>query len=281
MREATNLVTSPFGIGEKLIFELLKKGESVYTIFPSPKGVPMSFLGKINLKYGFFRFDRGTDVDKALPRNVKYVWHLYEVYSGSFTTIFKSNPCATLLLLDWARKVGVSKFIYLSTGEIYGQGHNLDEKAGYDPHSFYATTKFETEILFRYYFRSFALHTARVFFPFGKNSPPGQVANFYQAIRDKRSVDTEYNIISPICIDDTIVPLMKLRDLDGHEVFNLCGSSVKVDDLIDKIRYVRAGSPKKDSVGKIELTGSNSKAKQVLDYKETPLNEAIKNSFGK
>jgi nucleoside-diphosphate-sugar epimerase len=279
MREAVNLVTSPFGIGEKLIFELLKKGETVYTVFPSPKGVPMSFIGKINLKYGFLKFDRDTQLDKTLPKKVKHVFHLYEAYDGSFTTIFKSNPCATLLLLDWARNAGVSKFIYLSSGEVYGQGHDISESAGYNPRSFYATTKFETEVLFRYYFRSFTLHTLRVFFPFGKSSPPGYVSNLGKAIIDGSSVDTEYRIISPTFIDDIVSPLMKLRDIDGHEIFNICGSPVGVDDMVDKIKYVSAGSPKKINVGKLELTGNNIKSKELLGYHETPLNDAIKISF--
>ena len=66
--ETANLVTNPFGIGEKLILELLNRGESVYTIFSSPKDVPMSFLGKINLKYGFIKFDRDVNLEKVLPR---------------------------------------------------------------------------------------------------------------------------------------------------------------------------------------------------------------------
>ena len=275
-----NLVTSPFGIGEKLIFELLKKGETVYTVFPSPKGVPMSFIGKINLKYGFLKFDRDTQFDKSLPKKVENVFHLYEEYDGSFTTIFKSNPCATLLLLDWAKNAGVNKFIYLSSGEVYGQGSAINESAEYQPRSFYATTKFETEVLFRYYFRSFALHTLRVFFPFGKGSPPGYVSNLGKAIRDGSSVDTEYRVISPTFVDDIVRPIMKLREMDGHEVFNICGRPVSVDDMIDKIKYVCAGSPKKINVGNLELTGNNTKSKELLGYQETSLNEAIKVSFG-
>lgn len=281
MREAVNLVTSPFGIGEKLIFELLKRGETVYTVFPSPKGVPMSFIGKINLKYGFLKFDRDEEIVKTLPKKVKNVFHLYETYSGSHMTMFKSNPCATLQILDWARTAGVAKFIYLSNGEVYGHGHNISESAGYNPRSFYATTKFETEVLFRYYFKSFALHTVRVFFPFGKNSPSGYVSNLCKAISNGSHVDTEYRTISPTFVDDVVSPLMRLRDIDGHEVFNICGSPVSVDDLIDKIKYICAGSPKKINVGKLELTGNNAKAQEILGYQETSLNVAIKSSFGK
>ena len=279
MREAVNFVTSPFGIGEKLIFELLKKGETVYTVFPSPKGVPMSFIGKINLKYGFLKFDRDIQFDKALPKKVKYVFHLYEAYDGSYTSIFKSNPCATLFLLDWAKNAGVRKFIYLSSGEVYGQGHEINEGAGYNPRSFYATTKFETEVLFRYYVRSFALHTLRVFFPFGKNAPPGYISKLCKAIREGRPVDTEYRIISPTFIGDIIGPLMKLREIDGNEIFNICGSPIGVEDMIDRIKYISAGSPKKINVGTLELTGNNAKSKELLGYQETALNDAIKLSF--
>ena len=94
------MVTSPFGIGEKLIFELLKRKESVYTIFSSPKDVPMSFLGKINLKYGFIKFEQEVHIRKALPKKVKNVFHLYDIYAGSFANMFRCNTGATLSLLE-------------------------------------------------------------------------------------------------------------------------------------------------------------------------------------
>jgi nucleoside-diphosphate-sugar epimerase len=281
MREAVNLVTSPFGIGEKLIFELLKKGESVYTVFPSPKGVPMSFIGKINLKYGFLRFDQDKPIDKMLPKKVKNVFHIYETYSGSYTKIFKTNPCATLILLDWAKNAGVDNFIYLSSGEVYGKGHSISESTGFDPRSFYATSKFETELLFRYFRGAFSLHTLRVFFPFGPDVSQGYMSDLGKVITTGRSVDTEYDIISPTFVDDIVGPLMKLRTMKGQEVFNICGSPVSIADLVDRIKYICAGSPKKINVGDLELTGNNTKSKELLEYRETPLNDAIKLSFSK
>lgn len=275
-----NLITSPFGIGEQLILQLLEKGESVFTIFPSPKDVPMSFLGKINLKYGFIKFDKEINFEKTLPKRVKNVYHLHEVYVGPFIKMFKTNPCATLLLLEWSKKIGVKKFIYLSGGEVYGQGQNLDERCAYNPHSFYATTKFETEILFKYYYKSLDINTLRIFFPFGKNLNQGYVSNLYQSIKSGDNIETEYNVISPTFINDVIGPLIRLRDIKNKQIFNMCGSPVKVEILIDKIKNVCAGVPKKINIGKIELSGNNSKAKQMLGYRETPLNDALKNSFG-
>ena len=42
--EFDNLITSSFGLGEKIILELLRRGESVFAVFPTAKDVPMSFL---------------------------------------------------------------------------------------------------------------------------------------------------------------------------------------------------------------------------------------------
>lgn len=277
----TNLVTSPFGLGEKLILELVKRGESVYTIFPSPKDVPMSFLGKINLKYGFIKFGQESRIEKALPKKVENVFHIYEEYNGSFPHLFKSNTLATLLLLDWAKKVSAHRFIYLSNGEVYGQGQTLTEKNAYKPRSFYATTKFEAEILLRYYHRFYEISTMRIFFPFGKNINQGYISNLFQSIKSGSNLETEYAVVGPTFIDDSIEPIMKLREIKGHQTFNICGSPIKVTALVDEIKKICSKSPKKVGWGAIELFGDNSRAKEVLGYKETLIQEALKTSFGK
>ena len=279
--EFTNLITSPFGFGEKLILELLSRGESVYTVFPSAKDVPMSFLGKANLKYGFIKFDQELRIERSLPKKIKNVFHIHEIYTGSFLGLFKSNTLATLLLLDWARNVGASKFIYLSSGEIYGQGQNIREKDAYNPRSFYATTKFEAETLLKYYYKFFEIYTIRIFFPFGKNSNQGYVSNLEQLIKSESIVETEYGVIGTTFIYDVIEPLIKVREIKGNQIFNICGSPMKVNFLVDEIKKVCNKSPKKASVGKIELFGDNSKAKEMLGYNETLIQEALKNSFGK
>jgi len=278
--EYTNLVTSPFGIGEKLISELLKRDESVYTIFASAKNVPMSFIGKPNLKYGFVKFDEELYFDKNLPRRVKNVFHLYEVYSGSFLKLFKSNTLATLLLLDWAKRVGASTFVYFSSGEVYGKGKNLDEKGLPHPHSFYATTKFEAETLLKFYNKSYEIHTVRLFFPFSKNLDQGLIPHLLESIRSGDSIDTAYSIIAPTFIDDIIEPLIKLREIKGNHTLNICGSPVEVNKLVEKIKKISGKSPKKISTGRIELSGNNAKAKEMLGYNETPIEEALKSLFG-
>src|SRR4030042_1131736 len=263
------LVTSPFGLGEKIILELLKAGESVYTIFPSPKEVPMSFLGKINLKYGFVRFDLDSSFEKNLPKRVKCIYHLYEMYYGPFTAVFKANPCATLQLLDWSKKAGVEKFVYMSSGEVYGEGSHLNEKSGYNPKSFYATTKFETEILFRYYAKFFSIDTLRVFFPFGRGHRQAYLCNLYQAITAGDTIDTEFGVISPTYVDDMVAPLIALREKKENRVINFAGDPVKVSELVEKMIAVSGKNPKKIKTGHTELTGDSTKASQIVNYSVT------------
>lgn len=275
-----NLITCPFGLGERLIFELLKRGESVYTIFSSPKEVPMSFIGKPNLKYGFVKFDEDMHFDRNLPKRVKNVFHIFEVYSGSFLKLFKSNTLATILLLDWAKRVGTSTFVYLSTGEVYGKGKAVDENTFLNPHSFYATTKFEAEKIFKFYEKLNTLHVARLFFPFGKNMNQGYITDLAKSIASGDMIDTAYGVITPTFINDVIEPLIMLRDLKGNLVINVCGGAVEVKILTEEIQKISGKSAKKVSTGKIELSGNNTKAKEMLGYKETPIEEALRSAFG-
>ncbi|MEO0136115.1 MAG: NAD(P)-dependent oxidoreductase [candidate division WOR-3 bacterium] len=274
--EIDNLITSHTGIGELLANELIRRGETVYTVFPSPKEVPMSFLGKINLKYGFVKFDQELNYEKGLPRKVKNVFHVYELYSGPFPKIFMANVATTMFLLEWAKKVGVSKFILLSTGEIYGQGENLNENAPYNPRSFYATTKFHAETIARYYNRNFELKILRVFFPYGKNLQQGYLFNLFDSLTNTGIIETDYAIICPTLIDDVIEPLIKLRELPGSIVYNICGSPVPLPQLISEIESTTGRTVKNKKTGKTVLCGNCQKAIGELGFKETPLKVGLK-----
>jgi nucleoside-diphosphate-sugar epimerase len=277
--EFENLITSPFGIGLQLIMELLKKGEKVFSVFPSPKDVPMSLLGKTNLKCGFLKFGQDTNLERILPKKVKNVFHTHEVYSGSFPHIFRSNTLATLLLLDWARSSGVARFIYLSNGEVYGQGKSLTDQDAYDPRSFYATTKYEAEILLKYYHRSFDASVVRVFFPFGKDQHDGHIAGIIQSIKNEGSIDTEYDKIGPTFIDDIVEPVIRIREVKGNDIIIFSGEPVKTDVIIDEIKRICGRSPKKVNTGRLELFGDSSKAREILNYQATPFEDAVKRTL--
>jgi len=273
MMDITNLVTSPFGIGEKLVLELMKKGETVYTVFPSPKDVPMSYLGKVNFKYGFTRLDQDINPEKALPRKAVNLFHVYETYSGPFLKVYTANTTATLSLMEWAKKSGVSKFILISTGEIYGQGRNLVDTAAINPRNFYANSKFQAELLTRFY-RHFEIKIIRVFFPFGKGVD-GYVNRLLSSIKTAAAVETEYGIISPTFCDDMTEPLLRIRDIKGNCMFNVCGRPIAIEELVHGVEKIVNKTGSKVKFGKVELTGDNQKARDELGYQETPIEAAL------
>ena len=275
----TNLVTSPYGIGASLIAALMEHGESVYTIFPSPKNVPMSYLGKPNLKYGFVRFDQDERIDKALPRRVTNIYHVFDMFQGPFTRVFRANVTAVLSLLDWARTIKAQQFMYLSSGDVYGDGTDISEDAAFRPRSFYATTKSQAEELLAYYKTCFDIKIARVFFPFGTNFSDGYVFGLYDAIKRGGGIDTQYRLISPTFAGDLAAPLLRLARIKGHQNVNLCGAPIAIDEFIARLRTVCSGQPKAVKTGSMQLTGNCTKAKELLAFGATPLDDALVQSF--
>lgn len=274
--EIANVVTSPYGVGGKLIHELVRRGETVHTIFPSPKEVPMAFLGKINLKYGFVRLDRDSDIEKGLPRRATTVFHLYDLYQGPHLRVHQANVSATLSLLDWAKRVGVRQFVHLSSGEVYGQGKSVPETAPCQPRNFYATTKFHAEHLVRFYARSFEVKTVRVFFPFGPDDTQGFIRMLADAVRDGAVNETDYGTVCPTATDDLVDPLIRLRDLAGNHLFNVCGSPHAVSEIIELLQGVLGKSASRVKAGRTELCGDGNKAVEQLGFRETPFAEAIR-----
>ena len=279
MMEFDNLVTSAFGFGEKLILELLKRGESVFAIYPTPKDVPMSFLGKKNIKYGFLKLAHDPILDKALPRRVKHIFHVFEAYTGRFSKVFKANTLATLLLLDWARNAGAESFTYLSSGEVYGNGKDFSEEAAIEPHGFYATTKAHAEALLKFYERAFRINIVRLFFPFSNGVEQGFVFNLANAVESGVPIESYYLTVSPTFGDDIVGPLLKVRDQKEAGTYNLCGSAVAVSTIVEEMGKIIGKEPKKVEIGKSELTGTCKVAREKLGYAETPIRDALERSF--
>lgn len=280
--EIANLVTHPFGIGEKLILELMKRGETVHTVYASPKDVPMSLLGKPQLKWGFYRFsgDKDLNIEKGLPRKVDNVFHLYDLYAGPVPKLVLANTMTTVLLLDWAKKVGAKQFILVSTGEVYGTGKECSETAPYNPRSAYATTKFQSEIISRYYAKAFMLKTVRLFFPFGRGVNQGYIHNLVESVRTGGAIETEYGLITPTYAGDVTGPLIKIRSINDTTGFNICGKSLAVSELVKTIEENLGKTANKVITGKTELSGNCAKARDALGYSETPIDQAVRNSFG-
>jgi dTDP-glucose 4,6-dehydratase len=75
-----------------------------------------------------------------------------------------TNITGTFNLLECARKYDVEKFVQVSTDEVYGQLHDIDEthfteKHNLEPSSVYSASKASADLLVQSYFKTFKLNT--------------------------------------------------------------------------------------------------------------------------
>ena len=114
-----------------------------------------------------------------LPEDVDYILHLsqsnkFRDFPKYANDIFSVNVKSTAILLDYARKVGVQKFIYTSSGGVYGNSSKpFNENAPLvkpGKLGFYLGSKASAEILVQSYSEIFQVTIIRPFFVYG----PGQ-----------------------------------------------------------------------------------------------------------
>lgn len=198
-----------------------------------------------------------------------------------------SNTRATLLLLDWASRVGCKSIVFASTMGVYGDKPDepTEETATPVPKSFYSATKLFCE----HYLRLYAMHKGvsatalRLFTVYG----PGQdMDNFRQgmvsiymglamkhgSIHVKGSLDRYRDFVY---VDDVARAFISAAEanLNGFNFFNVCtGKKTTVGMLLSDIRGLFAndvpmkveGTTPGDQFG---LYGHNGKIFRGLDWR--------------
>ncbi|MEB3198112.1 MAG: dTDP-glucose 4,6-dehydratase [Candidatus Sericytochromatia bacterium] len=118
-----------------------------------------------------FRFEHGDIRDSRLVNSllaghdavVHFAAESHVDRSISDPTAFvQTNVEGTVVLLDAARRLGVSRFVHISTDEVYGSlGPTglFSENSPLAPNSPYAASKAASDLLVRSYHETFGLHT--------------------------------------------------------------------------------------------------------------------------
>jgi UDP-glucose 4-epimerase len=121
--------------------------------------------------------DLGDPLDeKKIPTPVDAIIHLaqsrhYREFPERSWDIFDVNVRSTLSLLEFGRKIGIRKFIYASSGGIYGYSYEkFIESDATNPINFYLTSKYCSELMIGNYHPFFETVIFRFFFVYG----PGQ-----------------------------------------------------------------------------------------------------------
>jgi dTDP-glucose 4,6-dehydratase len=119
-----------------------------------------------NLSYKFVKGDicdavaleaamRGCDVVVHFAAESHVDRSIYEP-----ATAIETNVTGTFYLLQVARKIGVQRFVHISTDEVYGDltpGTFADEQSPLEPSSPYSSSKAASDLLVRSYVRTYGL----------------------------------------------------------------------------------------------------------------------------
>ena len=206
----TVLVTGAAGfIGTYIVCALLKKGIKVLALVQSRAKAEQKFADYLGDNLKIIEHDVCDKFESDLAAD--YVIHCASYaapreYSLYPVETMKINVCGTLNMLDYAKRVGVKCFVYVSTIEIYGKTAGIDqidentygEIDALHPRSCYPLSKKASETLCIAYTEEYGLDVkiARLSYIFG----PGMSAN-----------DSKIVSVFPQCIADNKDIVLKSR----------------------------------------------------------------------
>ena len=286
------LVTGAAGfIGSAVARKLISEGNDVVTIDNLSTG------NESNIPKGC-EFIRGSVSEEIIIKgleNRKFdgILHIAGQSSGEISFEnpvydMQTNCQSTILLLDFARKIGCNNFLYASSMSVYGE-HNspkCDEETTLIPKSFYAVGKVASEHYMRIYCEQFGITctSLRLFNTYGpgqnmNNLKQGMISIYLaMALKDRKIVvrSSKDRFRDFVYIDDVVNAfIMCLNRKSGYECFNVCtGVKTTVEQVINHLRTLLqfsfdveydAGTPG-DQFG---IFGDNNKIKNQLNWRAT------------
>lgn len=188
----------------------------------------------------YFSVDLSSDWSvTSLPPRVDAIVHLaqsasFRDFPMSALDVFSVNIESTAKLLDYARQVGVEKFIYASSGGVYGNGNQAFSenapivtpgKLGY-----YLGSKNCGEILVQSYASVFQVVVVRPFFMYG----PGQnrsmlIPRLLDSVASGKPIGLQGHSgirINPIHVSDASTAVAAALKLEDSATFNIAGPDV-------------------------------------------------------
>jgi UDP-glucose 4-epimerase len=213
----------------------------------------------------------------VLPKSVDAVVHLaqskrYRDFPDGAADVFAVNVGSTFDLLEYARAAGASRFLYASTGGVYGSSDRmLMESDRLDPLNFYLSSKCSGEALVAGYRGLFNTIVFRFFFVYGR----GQTGMLVPTLVDRVSGDETITIdgepglrVNPIHVSDAIRIFEPALTLGRSELVNVAGDEIVT--ITELVRVIERASGRTasieytDSALPGDLVASNERMKEVL-----------------
>jgi nucleoside-diphosphate-sugar epimerase len=248
--------------------------------YEAPKGVEV------------LQVDLSRPLDSVALPVVDAVIHLAQAnvpFPDSAAELYAVNTVATQQLLDHARRVGAAKFLYASSGSVYGLGdHPFSEDEEPPISDFYAVTKINAEQVIATYRDFFDTVVLRFFMPYGPGQRGRLIPALIDRVREGRPVtlnDGGRPRGNPIYIGDVIRAIEAALELEGHHTVNVGGDEVvSIADLARLIGEAVGREPlfEEGSGGAAgDVVGDTARMHELLSVRPlVPLSEGLRQTIG-
>jgi UDP-glucose 4-epimerase len=189
--------------------------------------------------------------ENLLPEKMDVIIHLaqsekFRDFPDSSKEVFEVNTNSTLKLLEYARKAGVKKFIYASSGGVYGNSDiGFNEESPLQPNKdlgFYLTTKFCSELIVQNYTSFFDVNILRFFFVFGERQKKNMlIPRLIESIKNNRPITLQGDEgikINPVYVDDAANAIIQIVAQKGSYNINIGGEEIvsikQISEIIGK-----------------------------------------------
>ena len=284
-------------LGKRLTRRLAAAGHEVIAILrgdPAPEDRPyFNAPGTRVLKLDLAALDCAR-----LPRDIDAIYSIaqsshFRSFPEKAEDIFSVNVTANMKLLQWAMENKVGRFVFASSGGVYGgrQGGEWIESEPLSVDSalgFYLGTKLCAEVILqncRQFFGTMAI--LRPFFIYG----PGQrkdmlIARMVESVRNGQPIYLQGRDglrLNPVFVDDAAEAFVRALDLQGWHVINVAGpAAVSLRQIGEKIGALLGKAPVfeiKDGTP-VDYVGATDSVRSKLGMKLTGIDEGLRAAVG-
>ena len=275
------LVTGGTGfVGSNIIKALAQRGHEVVSLdLSAPSEMVMRYLepwaSQVSFSTGSIlepgdlrKAVEGRSIDKVVHAAV-FTATREDIEKESSLSIVSINVVGTTNVLELASSLPLRRFLYVSSGAVYGEARGSEELLGEDvmlyPRTLYASTKYASELLTRRYgemhgFPSVSVRLASPYGPMERITGHRAVMSVLYECTGKaargeaipvgdRSLGRDYTYVS-----DTAAGICNVLDATAlsHDVYNITtGRKVTLGDVVDALQEVRPGLSVYDDPAKV------------------------------
>lgn len=267
-------------IGSTLAPALADEGHEVFALARRPEAVP-SHEGVVPVECDLAE---PVDIDLEVDAIVHLAQANVPLPEGA-RELFRVNTASTMELLDWGRRVCAQRFVYASSGSIYGLGRGtVTESTERRSDDLYAVTKEAAERLVDAVALSYrAMVVLRPFAPYGPAQTGRVVPSLIRRVREGEPVtlnEGDSPRMMPMYLDDVVRAFTAALALDGRHTLNVAGDeAVSIRELAELIGEALGREPVFEQSGQTvgDLVVDNTRMHEVLGLgRLVPLAEGIR-----